>query len=39
LLVHGASVEKAIDEALKRGRAESVLTDRDHERAGPGGAQ
>ena len=39
LLVHGASIEDAIDEALKRGRAESVLTDRDHERPGPGGAQ
>lgn len=39
LLVHGASIEEAIEMALKRDSAESVLTDRDHERPEPGGSE
>ena len=39
LLVHGASIEEAIEMALKRESAESVLTDRDHERPEPGGSE
>ncbi len=39
LLVHGASIEEAIEMALKRDSAESVLTDRDHKRPEPGGSE